>query len=109
MEVPNERTRVGYLLDNSKECPDKDVTAAIAVIRLDNSAGGMRNKFERAVAFLLPTEPVKKGRKRDASTISAVGAGATLATGKHGQGKGGKRTSFKVSKGKTGVELWFHK
>ena len=51
LEVPNERTCVGYLLDNSKECPDKDVTAAIAAIRLDNSAGGMRNDFERAVAF----------------------------------------------------------
>ena len=69
----------------------------------------MRNDFERAVAFLWPTEPVKKGRKRDAATISAVGAGATLATGKRGRGKGGKKTSFKVSKGKTGVELRFHK
>ena len=52
LEIPNERTRVGYLLDNLKECPDKDVTAAIAAIQLDNSAGGMRNDFERAVAFL---------------------------------------------------------
>ena len=69
----------------------------------------MRNDFERAVAFLLPTDPVKKGRKRDAATISAVGAGATQATGKSRRGKGVKRTSFKVSKGKTGVELRFHK
>ena len=45
LDVPNERTRVGYLLDNSKECPDKDVTVAIAAIRLDNSAGGMRICF----------------------------------------------------------------
>ena len=76
-----------------KEFPDKDVTAAIAAIRLDNSAGGMRNDFERAVAFILPTDPVKKGRKRDAATISAVGARATQATGKRGRGKGGKRTT----------------
>ena len=55
------------------------------------------------------TEPVKKGRKRDVATISAVGARANLATGKRGRGKGGKRTSFKVSKGKNGVELRFHK
>ena len=60
LELPNERTRVGYLLDNSKECPDKDVTAAIATIRVDNIVGGMRNDFERAVALLFPTEPVKK-------------------------------------------------
>ena len=84
MEVPNEKTRVGYLLDNSKECPDKDVTAAIVAIRLDNSVGGMRNDFERSVAFLLPTNPVKKGRKRDSATVSAVGAGATQATDKRG-------------------------
>ena len=92
LEVPNERTHVRYLLDNSKECPDKDVTADIAAIWLDNSAGNMRNEFERAVDFLLPIEPVKKGRKRDAATVSVVGAGATLATGKRGRGKGGKKT-----------------
>ena len=79
LEVPNERTRIGYLLDNSKECPEKYVTVAIAAIWLDNSAGSMRNDFERAVAFLLPTEPVKKGRNCDTATISAVGSGATLA------------------------------
>ena len=69
----------------------------------------MRNDFERAVDFLLPTEPVKKGRKRDAATISSVGSGSTLATGKRGRGKGGKKKSFKISKGKTAVELRFHK
>ena len=60
LELPNDRTRVGWLIDNMKECPDKDVSAALDAIRMDDGAAGMRSDFERAVAFLLPTDPAKK-------------------------------------------------
>ena len=75
----------------------------------------MRSDFERSVAFLLPTEPVKKKQisKRRAANISAVGA-----PGRHNNGgrrtkgtKGTKGTQgviFKVSKGSTGVELRYY-
>ena len=43
-----------------KEYPDKDVEAALAAIRMDDGASGMRSDFERSVAFLLPEDPVKK-------------------------------------------------
>ena len=47
---------------------------------LDDNPNGMRSDFERSVAFLLPTDPVKKkrgGGKRNAGQISATVAAAT--------------------------------
>ena len=109
LQLPNDRTRVGWLLDAIKECSDKDVTAALAAVRLDDEPGGMRRDFERAVTFLLPTDPVKKrtnkNNKRGAAKILAV-------NGPPGKGKGkyaGKKTNFKVSTGSTGVELQYYK
>ena len=58
LELPNDSTRFGWLINNMKECPDKDVLADLAAIRLDDGAAGIRSDFERAVAFLLPTDPV---------------------------------------------------
>ena len=84
MELPNERMRVGYLIKNI-DCNDKDVTTAVSHIRLDdttNAVGnpsGTRNDFERAVAFLLPTNPVGKKRrgKLQAAQTSSVETKAT--------------------------------
>ena len=97
------------MLNAIKECPNKDVSAALAAVRLDDGLAGMRRGFERAVLFLLPTNPIKKrnekNNKRSAATISAV-------NGPTGQGKGkhsGKKTTFKVSTGSTGVELRHYK
>ena len=103
VELPSDRTRVGYLISNI-ECQDKDVTTAISHIRLDDGANGMREDFERSVAFLLPTDPVKKkrGSKRVAAQISAA---QSTAPG----GKGGKKVSFKPNVGKTGVERRYYK
>ena len=107
VELPNERTRVGYLLVNI-DTQDKDVTTALSHIRLDDGANGMREDFERSVAFLLPTDPVRKkrGAKRSAAQISAVGAANPSNKGK---GKGGKKVGFKPNFGKTGVELRYYK
>ena len=109
VELPNERTRVGYLLENI-ECNDKDVTAALSHIRLDDTVDatgtptGKRNDFEGAVAFLLPTDPVKKkrGGKRPHAQISAT-------TAVNDRTKNDKAFRFKPAYGKSGVELRWYK
>ena len=110
VELPNERTRVGYLLENINT-QDRDVATALSHVRLDDGPTGMREDFERSVAFLLPTDPVRKkrGGKRGAAQISAVGASNTGNPGK-GKGRGGgKKVGFKSTYGKTGVELRYYK
>ena len=116
VELPNERTRVGYLLENI-DCNDKNVTTALSHIRLDDTVdaagtpSGLRNEFEGAVAFLLPTDPVKKKRgvKRTPAQISATsGVGSPDKAGKSVDKKG-KNVRFKSSYGKTGVELRYYK
>ena len=108
IELPNERTRVGYLLENI-DCHDKDVTTALSHIRLDDSPTGMRSDFERSVAFLLPTDPVKKkkGVKRDAGRISSTTAEASSAGG--GKDKSKKKARFKSTTGTSGVEFRYYK
>ena len=108
IELPNERTRVGYLLENI-DCNDRDVTTTLSHIRLDDSPTGMRSDFERAVAFLLPTDPIKKkrGGKRVAGLISSTNA--TTPGGGGGKDKSKKKTRFKTTSGTTGVEFRFYK
>ena len=109
VELPNDRTRVGYILKNI-ECSDKDVTAALSHVRLDDNPGGMRQDFELAVAFLLPTDPVKKkrGGKRGTAQISAVIAAASGEDDSNDKGTSKKNVRFKANTGKTGVELRYH-
>ena len=107
IELPNERSRVGYLLDNI-DCSDRDVATALSHIRLDDAVGGMRSDFERSVAFLLPTDPVKKkrgGNKRNAGQIS----GTTATNANDDESKKKKKTRFKTTCGETGVEFRFYK
>ena len=96
-----------------KKCTEKYVSAALAEIRLDDVESGMRSDFERAVAFLLPTNPINKNQrsKHGAATILSVGA-----PGRHNNGgnrtqgaKGTQGITFKVSKGSTGVEFRYYK
>ena len=97
-QVHDERTRVGYLLDNI-EVGDADVKAALAAIRGDDTPTGKRNNFEEAVAYLIPTDPVKKkGRKgkRGAAEISST------------QARGTSKTPLKSGVGTTGVALRYH-
>ena len=88
-QLPNEHTRVGYLLDNITNS-DPDLRAALASIRAD--VNSMRGDFEKAVAFMLPVCPyVKHSRRSNPNT--AVISDATL------QGKGSS---------KTGVDFRWH-
>ena len=56
-QVPDEHTRVGYLLDNI-EHQDADLRASIAQIRTNSQ--GTRNDFEKSVSILLPVDPFAK-------------------------------------------------
>ena len=55
--IPDERTRVGYLIDTI-ECSYADVCVAIAAIRLDDTLTVLRNYFDRTVTLLIPVDPV---------------------------------------------------
>ena len=90
-QVPDEHTRVGYLLDNI-EHQDADLRAAIAQIR--TNAQGTRDDFEQSVAILLPVDPFTKAPANKAKVSFDVSStGAT---------KFGRGTS-------TGVDLRWHK
>ncbi len=69
--------KLTYQMRGLIDSPDKDAMAALSHIRLnDNNLAGMRNYFESAVAILLLTDThkKKKGGKRTAVNISAIGA-----------------------------------
>lgn len=88
-QLPNERTRVTYLLD-SMNCTDPELLAAVAAVKNDDP--GMRDTFELTAASIGPADPVARKRmnsKRPAADISA--------------------TEGLKSTGKTGVELRWHK
>lgn len=73
-QLPNEHTRVGYLLDNIINS-DPDLRAALASIRAN--VNGMRENFESAVAFMLPVCPYAKHSKKT-NPNTAVISDATL-------------------------------
>ena len=76
-QLPTKHTRVGYLMEGI-QCSDAGLQAAMASVRMDNSADGMRNDFEKAAALLLPYNPVVTKHagvaqnKRRAAQISSV-------------------------------------
>ena len=96
-QLPNENTRVRYLMDNI-QCLDAELQAALAAIRLDTIGPvAMRNNFELAVTFLLPTDPVSRRRKEHSNSTNA-NVSSTTATNNN--------SVIKPSKGaRTGVEL----
>ena len=101
-QLPNEHTRVGYLLD-AIETTDAGLQAAIAQVRTDDDPGGKRNNFELTASYLLPYDPVAKkraaGTKRDhEAAISDVTVEASAAEG----------FGTKQGIGKTGVHLRYH-
>ena len=109
-QLPNEHTRVGYLLEGI-QCSDPGLQAAMASVRMDDGPNGMRNDFENAAAHLLPYDPVATkraaGTKRPAANISDTrgmhGSNASAIEISDATSKDGK-----VSIGKTGVHLRYH-
>ena len=100
-QLPNEHSRVGYLLE-AIQCSDAGLQAAMASVKTDTGPNGMRNNFETAAAHLLPYDPVAKkraaGSKRGASLISGVDGETQVSS-----------AGAKVGIGKTGVHLRYHK
>ena len=73
-QVPNEHTRVGYLID-SIDNADAALQAAIASVR--QNSNDTRDNFEKAAAILLPVDPFEKtvaGKKSISFNVSALGA-----------------------------------
>ena len=98
-QVPNEHSRVGFLLE-AIQCSDPGVQAAMASIKTDNGLEGMRSNFEATAVHLLPYDPVDNkrtsGEKRSSAQISSV-VDTSNATKK------------KPSVGRTGVHLHYYK
>jgi hypothetical protein len=103
-QLPNEHSRVGYLIDSIQN-NDPGLQAGLANVRSDKGPEGMRGDFETMVAHILPYCPVTKkrtaGSKRDHADISVTFA----------EGESADISSFgsKSGVGKTGVHLRFHK
>jgi hypothetical protein len=99
-QVPNETSRVTYLLTGI-ECMHPPLQAAMAlVLRSDQAPTGKMNDFEATASFLLPHDPVatkrnmdKKRPAADISELNATQRGAEI---------------MKARSGKTGVEFRFH-
>jgi hypothetical protein len=104
-QLPNQHSRVGFLLDAIQN-NDAGLQAAIASVRTDDGPYGKRNDFEAAATHLLPYDPVAKkrlsGTKRGAGIISAVSHMAE-------DDQTPITTGGKPSVGKTGVRLRYHK
>ena len=104
-QLPNEHSRVGFLLD-AIQCADAGLQAAMASVKTDNGPNGMQNNFEQAAAHLLPYDPVAKkqatGIKHGSALILLTEAESepitTIAA-----------NDTKPSIGKTGVHLCYHK
>ena len=74
-QLPNEHSRVGFLLEPI-QCSDPGLQAAMVSIKTDYDPEGMRNNFEVTAAHLLPYDPVAKkkpsGYKRSSTQISSL-------------------------------------
>ena len=89
-QLPNDRTRVGYLID-SITSTGKNVVAALASIHMDDT--GQREDFEEASILLAQIFPITKNKGGGKPTAKIGAAGAKLSSGV----------------GSTGVELRYYK
>ena len=103
-QLPNEYTRVGYLLD-AIQSGDAGLQAAMAQVRSDDAdANGKRHNFEAAAAYLLPYDPVAKKRSEankrghEDAQVGDATADVSAAAG----------FGTKAGIGKTGVHLRFY-
>ena len=100
-QLPNEYTRVGYLL-TAIQSSDAKLQAAMANVDGDTGIDGKRNNFESAASYLLPKDPVARQRsgKRPHAEIADVDAPTAEVSAfgaKQGKGK------------KTGVHFRYYK
>ena len=58
-QLPNEHSRVGFLID-AIQCADACLQAAMASVKMDSGPNCLWSNFERAVSHLLPYDPIAK-------------------------------------------------
>lgn len=102
-EVPNEHTRITYLL-RSIENSNPKLQAMIAAVEMSDDVDGIRYDFDKCVHKISPTDPVVLNRagKRASAEIS----GATVSFSEDTKEGGG--TTMKSGIGTTGVHLRYH-
>ena len=96
-QLPNEHTRVGYLLEGIQSM-DPGLQVAMASVKMDDGLNGMRNDFEAAAVHLLLYDPVVKNKaamERPVAQISSVEEVAEVSGA----------AVMKESIGKTGIHL----
>jgi hypothetical protein len=104
-QVPNEHSRVGYLL-NAIISSDAGLQAAMASVKTDQTPNGLRNNFEATATHLMPYDPVmnkkanQSGNKRNPAEISDASGAET----------GANVSAFGAKKGigSSGVHLRYH-
>ncbi len=110
-QLPNEYTRVGYLL-TAIQTSDPKLQAAIAVVESDTGAGGKRSDFEATASYLLPKDPVEL-RQRSANKGRTAGANISSVDvmDEPNAEPGANVAAFgaKPGRGKTGVHLRYYK
>lgn len=102
-QLPNEYTRVGYLL-NAIQTSDPKLQAALAVVDGDTDDGGKRNDFEATASYLLPKDPVAaRSNKSKGADVSVAHADPIY--------DDAEISAFgdKPSIGTSGVHLRYHK
>lgn len=81
-QLPDERTRVGYLTTNINiESTDADIKVTIDVIKVDDMPGELCHNFEQSVALLLPICPAKRkltGKRKLSESLASLPKGARL-------------------------------
>ena len=79
-QVPNDHTRVTYLIENIKH---QDAYLRTAIVQIRTNSGGTRDDFEKSVSLLLPVDPyVKTPANKPNVTFEISSTGAT----KYGRG-----------------------
>ena len=104
-QLPNEHFHVGLLID-AIQCANAGLQATMASIKTDNGLYGLRNNCERAVAHMLPYDPVAKKRAMGIKCGSAL---ISLAEVKNRPTTTIAMNDSKRRIGKTGVHLCYHK
>lgn len=109
-QLPNEHTRVGYLLEGIQTL-DAELQAAMASIQTDDGPNGMQNTFKAAAAHLLPYDPVAKQRANAPAKCNSTQISSVELSENHGNNtvQISSAAKTKTSIGKTGVHLCNHK
>ena len=95
-QLPNEYSRVGYLLD-AIETTDASLQAAMALVRNDDDpTNGKRSNFEATATCLLPHDPVAKKRHNNPARLKNAEISAI------------DSTKLKSGVGDTGVNFHYH-